>query len=72
MSAAGSSSLDSGYGPMMAVLQGIQKDLKRVEHKVDGIIETQGLDAAAGQQWRDKHSDAVRDIKDQLCSAAKR
>ena len=79
MSSRNLSPLDSGYGPMMAVLEGIQtsitearRDIKRVENKVDGMIETQGLDATAGQEWREKHSDAVRDIKDQLSLAAKR
>ena len=53
-------------------INGLREDVKRVENKVDGMMETQGLDANASQQWRDKHSDTVREIHDNLSSAAKR
>ena len=61
-----SSSLDpASFGPMMEVLEGLRQDFKRIESKVDGMIE-------AGQQWGAKHSDAVREISDNLSSVVSR
>ena len=56
----------------MEMLTNIQSTMKRFEEKVDGMIETQGLATNATQQWQLKHSDAVREIQDKVCSAETR